>query len=134
MKSVEAVILETLELVAERAGDPRDRIYACLFERHPEFENLFVMDKDGGVRANMLTTSLNCMIGVAEGNATPRFLLEAARVHHDAYGLGNNDIDVMFEVMRDVFRDVLGEDWDDETEAAWSELLSELAGVGREVS
>jgi len=111
-----AIILDTLEHVAEREGDPYEKIYARLFETHPDFEELFVMDTDGGVRANMLTSSLTCMIGIAEGEDTARNLLAAAHVHHDGYGLQDKDIDVMFETMRDVFREILSDNWTDETE------------------
>ncbi|HOY76177.1 MAG TPA: hypothetical protein PLN33_00135 [Hyphomonadaceae bacterium] len=48
------VILETLELVAERHSDPTAAIYQRLFNAHPELEALFLMDRDGGVRASMV--------------------------------------------------------------------------------
>jgi len=127
-----AIIMDTLERVAEREGDPNQKIYDRLFAIHPEFEELFVMDKDGGVRANMLTSSLNCIIGVAEDDDTPRNLLAAARIHHDGYCLEDKDIDVMFEIMRDVFRDILGDSWTVQTEAAWDWVLGELARIGQD--
>lgn len=127
------IIIDTLEKVAERAGDPYEQIYAKLFAEHPEFLDLFVMDKDGGVRANMLTSCIDCLIGTAEGSDTPRLLLEAARIQHDGYGLGDADIDLMFEVIRDVFRDILGEDWTASIDAAWTNLLAELSQIGRAV-
>lgn len=125
--------MDTLERVATREGDPHDRIYARLFEVHPEFLDLFVMDTDGGVRASMLTSSIDCLIGIAEGKDTPRLLLEAARVHHDSYGLASKDIDVMFEIMRDVFRDILGDDWSAQMETAWTDILLELADIARAI-
>lgn len=131
MKAKAEFILETLERVAERAGDPKDRIYTMLFERHPDFEALFVMDVDGGVRANMLRTSIDCMIGVAEGRETPRFLLEAARMIHDGYGLSEAEVHSFFEVMRDVFREVLAADWTPAHESAWTALLAELRSAGQ---
>ena len=133
MSQREDLIIGSLERVAEIAGDPNAQVYARLFREHPEFEELFCMDKDGGVQANMLTTSLNCVIGVAEGNRTPKLLLEAARVHHDGYGLGHKDIDVMFEVMRDEFREILADEWTEQIETAWTSLLAELSEIGREV-
>jgi hypothetical protein len=82
-----AIITSTLETVAERCGDPKERVFKRLYELDPKFEPLFVMDTDGGVRGSMLETSLNCMIGVAQGESqTPRLLIEAARMIHDGYG------------------------------------------------
>ncbi len=49
-----SVILRTLEIVAERRRDPTAEVYARLFDRHPELERLFLMDRDGGVRAILL--------------------------------------------------------------------------------
>ena len=89
------------------------------------------MDTDGGVRANMLTSSLNCIIGIAEGDTTPRNLLEAARIHHDGYGLQDKDIDVMFEIIHSVFRDILNRDWTDDMETAWTWALGELSRTGQ---
>ena len=49
-----AVITRTLEMVAERRGDPTADVYVRLFGRYPELERLFLMDRDGGVRASMM--------------------------------------------------------------------------------
>ena len=127
------IVIDTFEKVAARAGDPHDLIYARLFERHPHFEDLFAMDTDGGIRANMLTTSLNCLLGVAEGSETPRLELEAARLHHEGYGLGSGDIDEMFEIIRDVFRDVLADDWTPAAETSWSAVLEKISRIGRDL-
>jgi len=126
-----ALIEASLERVVEIAGDPKDRVYARLFKQRPDFEELFCMDVDGSVRANMFATSINCLLGVADGSDTPRLLLEAARMDHDGYGLDSSDIDLMFSVMRDEFRHLLGSEWTQETEAAWSSLLQELEEIGR---
>jgi len=128
-----ALILSTLETVAESVGDPNDKIYAKLFADHPEFLDLFVMDKDGGVRANMLTTSFDCIIGIAEGSSTPRLLLEAAHIEHDGYGLSSGDIDLLFIAMRDVVRETLADDWTTEIDAAWTSILEDLAEIGRTI-
>lgn len=125
-----AIIVDTLETVAERIGDPKDQIYARLFAAHPHFEDLFVMDTDGGVRANMLAAVFDCILGVADGSESPRLHLEAARVQHDGYGLSAADVHTIFETVRDVCRDVLNEDWSAEMDAAWHAMLNELRTIG----
>lgn len=128
-----AIITSTLETVAERCGDPKERVFRRLYELDPKFEPLFLMDTDGGVRGSMLETSLNCMIGVAQGESqTPRLLIEAARMIHDGYGLTEDEVDLMFVAMRDVFRDVMAGDWTPETDAEWAKLLAELATIRAE--
>jgi hypothetical protein len=128
-----AIITSTLETVAQRCGDPSAAIFARLYELDAKFEPLFVMDTDGGVRGSMLETSLNCMIGVAEGRSeTPRLLIEAARMIHDGYGLTPAEVDLMFVAMRDVFREIMAYDWTGPVDAAWTALLDELATIGAE--
>ena len=56
------LILATLEIVAERRGDPTPDVYARLFAVHPELEALFLMDRDGGVRASMMQQALECIV------------------------------------------------------------------------
>lgn len=132
MVSVSDILDITFERVVELAGDPKDRIYARLFELHPEFERLFVMDVDGGVRGSMLQTSLNCMMGVARNEAeTSRFLIEAARMIHDGYGISDDEVDSMFLAIRDTFREILGKEWSDEIDLAWTGLLEELSTIGK---
>ena len=126
-----AIITSTLETVAARCGDPSAAIFARLYAMDPKFEPLFVMDTDGGVRGSMLQTSLNCMIGVAEGESeTPRLLIEAARMIHDGYGLTPAEVDLMFVAMRDVFREIMADDWTADVDAEWTALLDELATIG----
>jgi hypothetical protein len=126
-----ALILATLEQVAERFGDPADRVYARLFELQPDFERLFVLDRDGGVRASMFQTCIDCVIGMAEQRDTARSVIEAARLHHPGYGVPGDELDVMFIAMRDVVRDIMGGNWTPAMEAEWTALLAALARAGR---
>ena len=45
-----------------RRGDPTADVYARLFAAHPELEALFLMDRDGGVRASMMQQALECIV------------------------------------------------------------------------
>ena len=58
----EAIITHTLELAAERCEDPAPLIYERLFDMHPELEELFVMDTDGGVRGSMVESSIEYIL------------------------------------------------------------------------
>lgn len=127
------VIHATLEQVVGRVGDPTKHVYARLFEINPEFEGLFVMDVDGGVRGSMLQTSLECLIGVAEGDSeAAHILLAAARSDHDGYGVTEDQVDLLFVAMRDTFRVCLGPDWSPEMETEWAALLEKLSRIGKQ--
>ena len=125
------VISDTLEQVAAKIGDPAERVFAALFAQYPHYEEMFVMDTGGQVRGSMLETCLACLLGVAESDSeTPRFLIEASRLTHDGFGLEDGEIDRIFFVMRDVFRNVLGPDWGAAAEREWAKLLVEIAKIG----
>lgn len=124
-------ISQTFEQVAARIGDPTERVFTALFERYPQYEEMFVMDKGGHVRGAMLSTCIECLLGVAEGDSeTPRFLIEASRLTHDGFGLEDGEIDRLFVIMRDVFRDTIADDWTETVEREWATLLAEISGIG----
>jgi hemoglobin-like flavoprotein len=124
-----AIILATLEAVAERHGDPTEEVYFQLFQAHPELEGLFHMDRDGGVRASMMQQGLECILDyVGERRVSPQ-IIAASRMHHDGYGVPADRFDSFFTAMRDAFRRIMGPDWTPEMEHAWSGLLSEFAAI-----
>ena len=134
MEQSGALIEDTLQRLADTVGDPQALVYARLFALRPDFEPMFELDSDGGVRASMLETCFDCILGQAAGSPSPRLHLEAARIQHDGYGLTAADLDLIFVAIRDVCRDTLGGNWTDKRDAAWSSLLDELSGLSRETT
>ena len=65
-------LIDSLELLSERAGDVTDEVYARLFARYPELEAMFSMDTDGGVRGSMLMQAFDCLMDLSEGKASSR--------------------------------------------------------------
>lgn len=128
--SDEAAILSTLEQVAEAHGDPRERVYQTLFTTCPELEALFVMDRDGAVRGEMLAQALECIIDFAGPRQLAPQMLNAARLHHDGYGLPDGAFDLFFPAIRDTFKALLGEAWTPAMEDAWARLIEELRQAG----
>jgi len=125
------IISTTLEQVAASIGDPTERVFDALFARYPHYEEMLVMDTGGQVRGSMLETCITCLLGVAQGDSqTPRFLIEASRLTHDGFGLEDGEIDRIFMIMRDVFRDIVAEDWTETAEQEWAKLLAEIARIG----
>lgn len=122
-------ILESLERAAQCCADPAPLIYRRLFELHPDFESLFVMDRDGGVRGSMLQTCFDILIGMTDGSETSRFLVSAGRAHHTGYGVPEHQFDAMFVAIRDTICGLLGPDWTQDTEAAWESLLAQIAVI-----
>ncbi len=123
-------ITASLERFGALCADPAPLIYQRLFARHPDFEELFAMDTDGGVRGSMLTTCFECIIGLAEGSPLPRFELQSARLSHQGYGVPEAKLDDMFTAIRDTCRDTLAGEWTPAMEAAWAAVLAEIASMG----
>ncbi|PKP80603.1 MAG: globin [Alphaproteobacteria bacterium HGW-Alphaproteobacteria-18] len=123
------IIHATFERAAEACADPAPLIYTRLFELRPDFRPLFDMDTDGGVRGSMLATCFEAILGLVEGAETQRVIISAARFSHGGYGVLDAEFDLMFTAIRDVCRDLLGPGWTAEEEAAWADLLSEIAAI-----
>lgn len=124
-----AVILETLEQVAERRGDPTPDVYVRLFGRHPELEKLFLMDRDGGVRASMMQQALECILDYVGDRLVAPQIIASSRIHHDGYSVPADRFDSFFVAIRETFRDILGADWTPAMEREWTKLLGEFAAI-----
>ena len=124
-----AVILETLKQVAERRGDPTVDVYQRLFASHPELERLFLMDRDGGVRASMMQQALECILDYVGDRLVAPQIIASSRIHHDGYNVPADRFDSFFVAIRATFRDLLGPDWTPAAEREWASLLEEFAAI-----
>lgn len=121
------IIEDTLVRVADVCGDPRDLVYARLFATYPEFEALFFMDTDGGVRGSMLQQGLECLMDFAGPRVSSRSILVSECQRHEGYGVPPASFAAFFEVIRDAFREALGGGWTPEMERTWAGLIAEMA-------
>lgn len=117
----------SLELVAERCGDPTPLVYDRLFAQQPGMRDLFVNDKAGAARGHMLQMVLDTLTGMADGEAWPANMIRAERVNHDQIGVPFDVFATFFTVVHETFRDSAGEAWTPEMEAAWTGVLARAA-------
>jgi hemoglobin-like flavoprotein len=125
----EDVVAQSLELLAERAGDPRDAVYARLFAAHPEMEALFVRDTTGAVRGEMLAVAFECILDIGGAGAYAANLIAAERVNHDGVGVPPEIFGRFFPLLAETCRDILGEAWTPQVDAAWAGLLARLDAI-----
>ena len=111
------IIARSLELVAERAGDPAPQVYARLFDEFPDSEARFARDVTGAVRGEMLAQVLECLMS-ADGPYQLN-LVRAERVNHDGFGTPASEFDRFFGVVHETCRELAGPDWKPEFDAAW---------------
>ncbi len=125
LETIEAI----LQHVADRHGDPTGLIYAHLFAAHPDLEKLFAMDRDGGVRASMVQTSLECILDFIGSDLTATNVIAATRMHHEGYGVPDGRFDAFWTAMTAAFREVLADDWTSEMDRQWSVLIAAFAAI-----
>ncbi|WP_297694044.1 globin [Phenylobacterium sp.] len=121
------VIEESLEKLAERAGDPTQAVYARLFARYPEMQALFVRDVNGAVRGEMLAKSLECALDLAGPNAYAANFIRCEVVNHEGVGVPADVFPRFYEVAVETFAELLGDDWIPAYEAAWGGIVARVA-------
>ena len=121
------LIARSLEMVAERHGDPAPLVYARLFAEHPDMEVLFVRDTAGSVRGQMLMVVIESLLDYIGGNAYSANLIRIERINHEGLGVPPEVFDTFVATVMATFKDLLGDDWTPEIDAAWCGVLTELA-------
>lgn len=125
------LIEASLALVAERMGDPAPLVYARLFAAYPELEALFVRDKVGTVRGNMLQVTLECLLDFAGKRAYATYFVGSERVNHAGLGVPSEMFDRFYQTVIATLRDGLGAEWTDQTEAAWQRAAQGLVAAAQ---
>ncbi|MBX3447798.1 MAG: globin [Parvibaculaceae bacterium] len=116
----------SIERVAELEGDPAEKVYARLFAEQPEMEPLFVLDRDGSAKGHMLAEALDCVFDLLGPRAYAPTLIQSELTNHSGFGVPPAVFATFFRVVRDCFRDILGDEWDDATDTAWAALLADI--------
>lgn len=113
--------------MAERAGDPAPAVYARLFARFPDMEHLFWRDVNGAIRGEMLAMALNCLMDL-DGPYGAN-LIRAERMNHEGFEVPAEAFASFFPVVMETCRDLLGEAWTPEFQAAWDARLQRIQGL-----
>ena len=124
-----AIITETLERVAERAGDPMPLIFERLFAEIPEAEALFVRDKGGLVRGQMFQVTMESLLDFLGDRSYGANLIQIERVNHQGLGVEPEMFDRFYVTVMATFKDVLGAEWTEEMEGVWCRVIGELTGL-----
>ena len=123
------LIEQSLEALAARVGDPATLIYDRLFAVHPDARALFVGDRTGAARGEMLAMVFEVLMDLAAGGATGANMIRAERVNHEGLGVDSEVFASFFGVVAQVVRDSAGPDWTPQMDAAWDLLLARAALV-----
>jgi hemoglobin-like flavoprotein len=120
------LIQQSFEMAAERCEDLTPLVYRRLLREHPETATMFRSEGADLVKGSMLALTIEAMLDFA-GERTGRFrLIECEVSSHDAYGTPHELFGKFFDVIANTMREVLGNDWSPEIDAAWRKLLAEI--------
>lgn len=123
-----AQIEATLELVAERFGDPTPKVYERLFAEHPQMKPHFWRDSTDAVKGEMLSRSFEAILDFVGERRYAHLMIGTEMVTHEGYDVPREVFATFFAIIRDSLKEILAEAWTPEFELAWSELLAEIDG------
>ncbi len=122
-------ILDSLDLVAERSEDPAPQVYACLFARYPETEALFIGDKRGAARGQMLRQAVETLMDYLGPNIYAANFLRAELRNHDDIGVPGEIFPRFYQAMAEAFAQIAGDAWTPAMQAAWDDLTGQIEQI-----
>ncbi|QIG92327.1 MULTISPECIES: globin [unclassified Bradyrhizobium] len=122
-------IERSFELAAAACDDLTPSVYRRLFREHPEAQAMFRTEGSEPVKGSMLSLTIQAIIDFAGERRGHFRLIESEVFSHDAYGTPRELFVAFFAVIADELREILGEQWSDEIDAAWHKLLRDIAAV-----
>ena len=129
MTSSSNPIERSFELAAAACDDLTPLVYRRLFRDHPEAQAMFRIEGSEPVKGSMLQLTIEAILDFA-GERSGRFrLIESEVFSHDAYGTPRELFVAFFAVIADCLRDILGEQWSGDIDAAWHKLLRDIAAI-----
>jgi hemoglobin-like flavoprotein len=121
------LIEDCLERIATIHGDPTDLVYKRLFDKHPTMRDLFILDRDDSVKGNMLAQVIECFLDFTGEKHYASSLIATEKINHDQIGVPPETFETFFTNVVETFRDILGDGWTAEDEAAWNDLITDLS-------
>ncbi|WP_244065299.1 globin [Bradyrhizobium sp. Ce-3] len=129
MTSSSNPIERSFELAAAACDDLTPRVYQRLFREHPEAQTMFRSEGSEPVKGAMLQLTIEAILDFAGERRGHFRLIESEVFSHDAYGTPRELFVAFFAVIADCLRDVLGEQWSAEIDAAWHKLLRDIEAI-----
>tara|TARA_B110000971_G_scaffold221427_1_gene268489 strand:+ start:769 stop:1152 length:384 start_codon:yes stop_codon:yes gene_type:complete len=119
------LIEQTLSLYASQFGDPYDAVYAKLYAMDSDYEGLFLLDTDEGLRRNMMRTTLEIISTYLDDRTAAANRVVGAQMSHITYDV-EDAFHTFFDITRDVIAESLGEAFTRAHAQAWNTMLDDL--------
>ncbi len=122
--STQNLILSSLEQVAEKMGDINPEVYRRYFRSTPGAKEL--MDHiDHLVRGKMMEEVMRLLM-LEDLSGESDYLAFEMKTHEESYSVVQSMYHSLVTTVRDVIRDGMGDDWNDQYESAWNERCRDL--------
>ena len=119
----------SFELAAARCEDLTPLVYARLHREYPETRAMFRTEGGELAKGSMLAMTIESILDFTGPRSGKFRMIECEVSSHDAYGTPRDLFVAFFGVIAATLRQLLGEDWSPQIDAAWQQLLAELQGV-----
>ena len=123
-----AAIEASLELLADRCADPTPLVYDRLFAEFPNMRPHFWRDSDGAVKGEMLSRVFTAILDFIGERRYAHMMIQTEMVTHEGYDIPREIFGTFFRIVAESAREILGDEWTSDFDAAWGELLVELDG------
>jgi hemoglobin-like flavoprotein len=122
-------IERSFEIAAERCEDLTPLVYRRLHREYPETVAMFRTEGSEPVKGSMLALTIEAILDFV-GERTGHFrLIECEISSHDAYGTPRDLFIAFFGIIAATLREILDDDWSDEIDTAWRNLIGEIEGL-----
>lgn len=126
------LITQSLELAAARVADLAPLVYERLFAERPELAPMFGANPRL-VQGEMLARALETILDFIGDRAYAANLIEAEAAAHATYEVPPDLFVDFFRVIAETLRALLGADWTNEMDAAWRELVADMAACATQL-
>ncbi|HQQ62284.1 MAG TPA: globin [Pseudomonadales bacterium] len=122
------LIERSLEKIGEKGVDITSAVYARFFANHPDAVRLF-HGKEQAVLGKMLNEVLMSSVDCAGHANFLHGLLTTQANDHMAWGVKAEMYGAFFDALVEEIRDVLGPDWDRDTQIAWQKQCTAMEEI-----
>ena len=120
------LIERSFEIAAGRCEDLTPLVYRRLHGEYPETRTMFRTEGSDLVKGAMLALTIEAILDFAGPRNGHFRLIECEISSHDAYGTPRDLFVAFFGIIARTLREILGDDWTSEIDAAWRNLLGEI--------
>ncbi|HEY1751398.1 MAG TPA: globin [Caulobacteraceae bacterium] len=120
------LVVESLELAAERCADLTPLVYERLFAEQPQMQPHFWRDTNGAIKGEMLARVIEAILDFIDERAYAHRLIQCEVVTHAGYDVPPEVFATFFGVVAATLKALLADAWTAPIDQAWTSLLADL--------